>query len=217
MSARKSPFHPAAIVIAAGLFAALTAQAATTSYDTTLLAQADPAQSSGPSVNNDKFKQLKTQCEKDVPSGKASGDICAEAAALLVGDDLPDEFRDFKEDQRIRIALRLLERGVDSSNLARGRAYDWYNRIGFFGISAYADSYRAAELMDMMTKSSYAGAYLRKARASLGILALGTSEAEKRDYCPGTKKLIDEGKLDVDSAGIAKEVMNSAVCRGPAQ
>ena len=71
MSARKSPFHPAAIVIAAGLFAALTAQAATTSYDTTLLAQADPAQSSGPSVNNDKFKQLKTQCEKDVPSGKA--------------------------------------------------------------------------------------------------------------------------------------------------
>src|ERR1043165_8039398 len=66
----------------------------------------------GPSVNNEAFRKLRTQCEKEVPMGKASGDVCVEAAALLVSADLPDEFREVKEDQRIKIALRLLERGV---------------------------------------------------------------------------------------------------------
>ena len=217
MSARKSPFQPLVAVMAAGFFAALTAQADTTTYDTKPPGQAEPAQPRGPSANNDTFRQLRTQCEKDVPSGKASGDICAEAAALLVGADLPDEFREVKEDQRVKFALRLLERGVDSSNLARGRAYDWYNRIGFLGISAYADPYRAAELMEMMNKSSYPGGYLRKARSSVGILSLTTSEAEKKEYCAGTKKLVSEGKLDADSLGIAKDVLGTGACTGAGQ
>ena len=114
------------------------------------------------------------QCETEVPSGKANGDICVEAAMLLVSDpqlggDVPDEFREMKEDQRVKIALRLLERGVDSSNLARARAYDWYNKIGFLGMSPYADAYRAKELMDMMVKSGYPGGVLRKIRTNTSI------------------------------------------------
>lgn len=212
MSALKSTFHPLAAIIAAGFFAAMTAQADTTTYDTKPLRSAEPAQSSGPSANNDKYREIKTRCEKDVPSGKASGEACVEAAALLVADDLPDEFREMREDQRIKIALRLLERGVDSSNIARGRAYDYYDRVGFLGISAYADPYRANELMDLMEKSAYPGGYLRKARASVAILSITTGEAQKKEYCAGTKKLLDGGKLDADSLRIAREVMSTAAC-----
>ena len=144
--------------------------------------------------------------------GKASGDICAEAAAILVSNDLPDEFREVKEDQRIKIALRLLERGVDSSNLARSRAYDYYNRIGFLGISAYADSYRANELMVMMVESGYPGATLRKIRSQTQILSFGATEAEKRAGCAEAKKILATGKLDADSMGIGREIVGSGVC-----
>ena len=171
-----------------------------------------PARTMSPSASNELYRKLKTQCETDVACGKASADVCVEAAGLLVGNDLPDEFRESKEDQRIKIALRLLERGVDSSNVARGRAYDWYNRVGFLGLSAYADPYRAAELMEMMTKSSYPGGYLRKARSSVSILSLTTSDAEKKEYCAGARKLIAAGKLDEDSVKIAKEVLTATSC-----
>jgi hypothetical protein len=173
-----------------------------------------PAQSSAPSVNNERFKTLRAQCEKDVPAGKASGDICVEAAAILISSDLPDEFREFKEDQRIKIALRLLERGVDSSDLARARAFDYYDRIGFLGMSTYADSYRANELMVMMVQSGYAGATLRKIRSQTTILSFGATEAEKRSGCAETKKILATGKLDADSAGLARDIVGSGVCTG---
>ena len=218
MSVCKFPFHPAAAIIAAGCFAAMGAQADTTTYDTKPKTQADqPVQRTGPSLNNDKYRQLKTQCERDVQCGKASADACVEAAALLVGDDLPDEIREVREDQRVKIALRLLERGVDRSSVAQGRAYDWYNRIGFLGMSAYADPYRAAELMEMMNKSSYPGGYLRKARSSVSILSITTNDAEKKEYCAGTKKLVSEGKLDDDSQKIAREVLATTACTGTGQ
>ena len=49
-----------------------------------------PQQPTAPSVNNEAFAKMRAQCEKDVPMGKANGDICAEAAALLVGNDIPE-------------------------------------------------------------------------------------------------------------------------------
>ena len=214
MHARKSLIHSVSVVVAAACFAALTAWADTTSYDTKPLTAAEPTQRAGPSANNESFKQLRTQCEKDVPVGKANGDICVDAAALLLGNDLPDEFREVSEDQRVKIALRLLERGVDSSNLARGKAYDWYDKIGFLGMGSYADPYRAKELMDMMDKSGYPGGTLRKIRGSTSILSFGASEADKRASCATAKKMMNEGKLDADSMSIAKEVVGSGVCTG---
>lgn len=203
----------AAMAVAASL-AALPALADTSAEPNKIGTAAYTPQPSGPSAFNETFKQLRTQCEKDVPMGKASGDICAQAAAILVGNDLPDEFRETKEDQRIKIALRLLERGVDSSNIARGRAYDYYNRIGFLGMSTYADPYRAKELMDMMIESGYSGGTLRKIRSQTTILSFGATEAEKREGCAQAKKILAQGQLDTDSANLAKEIVASGVCTG---
>lgn len=221
MHARKSFFHPVVAVTAAVCFCAPGAWAAESTFPTQPGLspgepgqEAQPAQSTAPSVNNERFKQLRAKCEKDVPAGRANGDICVEAAAILVSNDLPDEFREFKEDQRIKIALRLLERGVDSSNLARARAFDYYDRIGFLGLSAYADPYRAKELMDMMVASGYPGATLRKIRSQTQILSFGATEAEKRAGCAEAKKILATGKLDADSTAIAKDIVGSGVCTG---
>ena len=202
-----------AMLVAASL-AALPALADTSAEPNRLGTAAYTPQPSGPSAYNESFKLLRTQCEKDVPIGKASGDICAQAAAILVGNDLPDEFRETREDQRIKIALRLLERGVDSSNIARGRAYDYYNRIGFLGMSTYADPYRAKELMDMMVESGYTGGTLRRIRSQTTILSFGATEAEKREACGQAKKILAAGNLDADSASLAKEIVGSGVCTG---
>ncbi len=201
-------------MMAAASLAALPAQADNSAERSTLGTAAYTPQPSGPSVNNDAFKKLRVQCEKDVPMGKASGDICVQAAAILVGNDLPDDFRETKEDQRIKIALRLLERGVDSSNLARGRAYDYYNRIGFLGMSTYADPYRAKELMDMMVESGYSGGTLRRIRSQTTILSFGATEAEKREGCAQAKKILAAGNLDADSVNLGKEIVGSGVCTG---
>lgn len=167
-------------------------------------------------LNNEIFKTLKAQCDTEVPLRKASGDICANAAAILLGEDPPDEFRDMNEGQKVKIALRLLEKGVDSSDLAKGRAYDWYNKTEFFGFGSYggySDPYRAKELMDMMTRKAYPGGALRKARASLSILALTATEAEKTESCAVAKRLLAGGKLDIDSTKIANEVLDSGHCK----
>src|SRR3954471_7008493 len=169
-----------AAFIAAACFSGIAAYADTTTYDNKPTGVADAPQPTGPSINNEAWIKLRAQCEKDVAAGKMNGDVCVEAAALLISSDLPNEFREFKEDDRIKIALRLLERGVDSSNLARAKAYDYYGRIGFLGISAYADPYRANELMMMMTESGYTGGTLRKIRTQTQITSFGATEAEKR-------------------------------------
>ncbi len=209
----KSSFRPAAVFIAAICVAAPPAFADTTTYDTPPPAAA-PARPVAPSANNDAFSKLRERCETEVSCGKTSGDLCAEAAALLFGADLPDQFRDMNEAVRVKIALRLLERGVDSSNLARGRAYDWYSRSEIFNFGGYADSFRARELMEMMTKSEYPGATLRKARSTVSILSFTSTEADKREGCTVAKKLLSGGKLDADSARIAREVVDTGVCTG---
>lgn len=185
-----------------------------------------PAPASAPApdkprgLNNETYKTLKSQCETEVPLGKAHGDICANAAAILLGEDPPDEFREMSEAQKVKIALRLLEKGVDSSDIAKGRAYDWYSKTEFFGfgsLGGYTDPYRAKELMDMMTRKSYPGGALRKARAALSLLALTVTEAERTESCAMAKRLLAEGKLDVDSTKIAAEVLDSGHCKNLAQ
>jgi hypothetical protein len=168
-------------------------------------------------VNNEAFAKLRTRCETEVSCGKAGGDICAEAAGLLLGVDPPDAFREVNEVQRVKIALRLLERGVDSSNLARAVAYEWYNKTDILGLAAYADAYRAKELLDLMVKSGYPGGVLRKARSSVGLLSFGATEGDRREACAVAKKLLDEGKLDADSARIAREIVDNSTCQNFAQ
>ena len=171
----------------------------------------------GPSRNNSAFATLRARCETEVACGKASGDVCAEAALILLGSDPPDAFRDMSESQRGKVALRMLERGVDNSNIARALAYDMYSKTDFFGLSGYTDAYRASELMNLMVKSGYPGGFLRKARSSVGLLSFGSSEVDKREACAGSRKLLDEGKLDADSAKIAREVVATGNCVDLAQ
>lgn len=166
-------------------------------------------------ANNETYKTLKSQCETPA-CGKGNGDICANAAAILLGDDPPDEFREMNEAQRTKIALRLLEKGVDSSNIATGRAYDLYSKTDVFGFGSfggYSDSYRANELMDMMIKKSYPGGALRKARTALSFFSLTVTEDEKKESCAVAKRLLAEGKLDADSAKIANEVIDNGNCK----
>jgi hypothetical protein len=165
-----------------------------------------------PSANNELFKKLRAECETDVASGKSNGDVCVDAAAILLGNDIPNEFRDMNEDQRTKIALRLLERAVDISDRARGRAYDFYIRTGLITPIPYADPYRAKELMAMMEKSGYPGGVLRKIRGMTGFLSIGSSEADKRAGCATAKKMLNEGKLDADSAAVAKGIISSILC-----
>lgn len=201
---------PIAGLLGAACFAVTMAQADTTNYDSKPTnAPAYSAPPAGPSVNNDKFYKSRESCDKD---GRANPQSCLDAAAIIVGNDLPDEFRETKEDQRVKIALRLLEKAVDSSDLARGRAFDYYDKIGFLGMSTYADPYRAKELMDMMSKSGYPGGSLRKIRSQTTILSLGASEADKRAACSEAKRMLKELKLDADSARIAQDVVSSSVC-----
>ena len=178
------------------------------------------AQPSKPSANNEIFKTLKAQCETDVACGKASGDVCADAGAILIGNDPPDDLRERPETQRIKIALRLFEKGVDSSNLAASRAYDLYARTDLLLgalTGGYSDSYRANELMELMFKRSYPGATLRKARSTVSIFSVTVSEADKKQACTLATQLKAEGKLDVDSTRIANEVLDATVCKAPTQ
>ena len=174
---------------------------------------------SKPSANNEIYAKLKTQCETDVSCGKASGDICANAAAILLGDDPPDAMRDMTQIQKNKIALRLLERGVDSSGLAAGRAFDLYDKTDMLGFlsGGVSDAYRAGELMEMMIKKNYAGGILRKARASVSFFSMTVSETEKKEGCATAKKFLDGGKLDGDSVKIANEILDTTSCKGPTQ
>lgn len=168
-----------------------------------------------PSVNNEVYLSLKTRCETEVSSGKSSGDVCAEAAAILLGNDVPDHLRDLASTTRTKIALRLLERGVDNSNLAAARAYDLYNKtdIGGFLTGGVADSYRAAELMDVMLKRNYVGASLRKSRSAVSLFSFSTPESEKRQHCDVAKQAITGGKLDADSKIVAGDILDSTICK----
>jgi len=214
MFAQKLSFRLLLAAMAAACCVSMTASADTVDYDRKPMSPGPLLQPSGPSANNDAFKKVRAQCETEVPSGKANGDICVEAAMLLVSGDIPDDYREVNEDLRIKFALRLLERGVDSSNLARGRAYDWYDKVGFLGMSSYADPNRARELMDMMIKSGYPGGILRKVRGSTSLLAFTATEAERREGCATAKKMLSEGKLDGDNTKLAKEIVESGTCTG---
>ena len=109
---------------------------------------------------------------------------------------------------------------MDSSNLAAGRAYDLYASGDFLlGLASgtYADPYRAAELMELMTRKAYPGAALRKARSVVSFFSLTVGDPEKRQGCGLASRLKAEGKLDADSARIADQVLDSNFCKNLAQ
>jgi hypothetical protein len=209
---RSKPAHTHVFVLAL----ALTGLSSTLAYGADdASAPGQPAAAAAPNPNSEIFKTLRARCETDAPCGKTSGDVCADAAAILLGTEPPDEFREMSETQRVKIALRLLEKGVDSSNLAAGRAYDLYGKSDFLlGLTsgAYADPYRANELMEMMSRRSYPGAALRKARATVSFFSMTVGDAEKRQGCALAALMKAGGKLDADSAKIADQVLESNYC-----
>jgi hypothetical protein len=178
-------------------------------------AQQDGA-SRPPSPHNETFKKLRAQCEQ-AACAPAGGDACVEAAVILMGDAAPDEFWHMSSDQRLKISLRLLEKGANNSNLARAHAYDIYSTGGFF--AGNSDPYRANELMAMMTASSYPGAALRKARAIVSIFSVGATEAERAGSCELAKSMLAGGRLDAGSRAVAQEILESNYCaaREPAK
>jgi len=170
-----------------------------------------------PGPNDEKFKVLRARCENDVGCGKASGDVCAEAAALvLLENDYPVMFVDISSALRTRIAVRLLERGVDSSNLAAARAFDIYDKSDLIGIrsAAMPDPFRARELEELLTKRGYPGMALRKARSTVSVFAVAATGAEKTQACEVATRLKAAGKLDADSVQIADQVLSSTYCEG---
>ena len=158
------------------------------------------------------IKALKARCENPVSCTKADGDACAEAAAMILDKEPVGEYYDMPSSQRTKIAIRLLERGVDTSDLAAGRAFDLYDQIGFFS-GGVGDAYRANELMQIMTKRNYVGATLRTARKGVSLLAFNTPDNEKRDHCVLAKRLLTSGKLDLDSKAVANEILEGTVCK----
>ena len=108
--------------------------------------------------SNELFAKLKAQCNAS-GCDQGSGDVCADAAALITGENMPDALREMSKDQQRKIAIRLLERGAVSSNRARAMAYDLYIEGGFLGSfsNSSADPVRAEELLELMVKSGFVG------------------------------------------------------------
>ena len=176
-----------------------------------------PIAAPAPGPNDEKFKVLRARCENDVGCGKSSGDVCAEAAALvLLENDLPSVLFEMPTILRTRLALRLLERGVDSSNLAAAKAFDIYDKADLIGIrnAAMPDAFRAKELEEILTKRAYPGMALRKARSTVSIFSLGATAGERTQACELATKLKIGGKLDADSVQIADQVLSSSYCEG---
>ena len=171
------------------------------------VAQQDAARARGPS--DEAYRKVKAQCEQTscAPSG---GESCVEAAAMLLSDTPPDAFWQVNPDQRLKIAIRLLEKGTNNSNLARGRAYDIYSSFSLIG--GFSDSYRANELMEMMTASGYPGAALRKARGAVAMFSLTATPEDKVAGCNLAKNLLARGGLDSDSQRLVKEILEAGAC-----
>jgi hypothetical protein len=85
--------------------------------------------------------------------------------------------------------------------------------LGGFLTGGVADSYRAAELLDIMTKRNYPGAELRKARAAVSLFSFSTAEADKKRNCDLAKNMLAGGKLDADSKSVANDILDTTVCK----
>ena len=70
----------------------------------------------------------------------------------------------------------------------------------------------ALQLMEMMIKSGYPGGVLRQAKANVGILSFGSSDAEKKEYCVLARKMLGAGDLDTDSIQLAKDILGAGAC-----
>lgn len=173
-----------------------------------------PAAKPGPraqGAGNEAFRKLRAQCEAESCSPRG-GEACAEAAAMVMSETPPDEFFDVSGTLRTKLAIRLLEKGTVSSNLARSRAYDIYSAFGIGAIVGHADSYRANELLRMMRADNYVGLQLREARTKTGVFHMGASDEEKARSCNLARTLSARGGLDADSARLAREILSTETC-----
>ena len=159
--------------------------------------------------SDEAYKKLRAQCEQAscAPSG---GDSCAEAAAMLLANPPPDAFWQVDEGQRLKIAIRLLEKGANNSNLARARAYDIYSSFRLIG--GFSDPYRANELMEMMTASGYPGGALRKASGAVSMFSFTATPEQQAAGCSLARNLLARGGLDSDSERLAKEIAEAGAC-----
>lgn len=174
-------------------------------------AQKDAAPGAAQTGTSDEaFRKLRSQCEAAACS-KTGGDVCIAAADSLLDDVPPIAFFEMSKNQRTRIAVRLLEIGVRTSNLARARAYDVYSELVIIGTGGQSDPYRARELMDMMVADAFPGGLLRRARQSVGLFS-GATDAEKAGACKMAKDYLAKGGLDADSTRIARDILGGSVC-----
>lgn len=169
-----------------------------------------PAASNPASTNNEAFAKLRAQCEA-ASCSKGSGDVCVSAAELLLGEDPPDAYRDMDKTQKVRNALRILERGVDSSDRAKAKAYDIYAERGILSsfTNPNLDPFRAAELLEMMLKNGYPGGAVRKLQQALTFFG-----ADKENTCKEAKAMRARKDLDADSIKILDEMSESFLCVG---
>jgi hypothetical protein len=172
--------------------------------------------SAKPGMNIEAFNVLRTQCERDVPVGKAHGNVCARVASIVLGEEAPEKFRELSSQLKSKAAVRFLEIGLVSSDIAAGRVYDIYSRgdvLGFGLLGGNADSFRAEEVMEIMLKRGYAGATLRQALSKVSFFNIQTTDVEKRQSCATAKQLTAAGKLDQDSKLFADAILESGFCR----
>jgi hypothetical protein len=163
--------------------------------------------------SNELFAKLKAQCNAS-GCDQGSGDVCADAAALITGENMPDALREMSKDQQRKIAIRLLERGAVSSNRARAMAYDLYIEGGFLGSfsNSSADPVRAEELLELMVKSGFVGGVLRQIRDGLVVFSSGDGTDKNVNLCKKGRAILAKGGLDEDSLRVANEIDNAFLC-----
>ena len=110
----------------------------------------------------------------------------------------------------MKIAIRLLEKGANNSNLAPARAYDIYSSFRLIG--GFSDPYRANELMEMMTASGYPGGALRKARGAVATFSFTATPETRAAGCSLARNLLARGGLDADSQRLAKKIAEAGAC-----
>lgn len=171
------------------------------------------------SANNEVFAKLRAQCEATGCS-RTGGDVCADAATVLLGEDLPDAYREMDKNQVRKIAVRLLEKATDHSNRARVMAYDIYagasGGLSFLLMDPNKDPVRAVELLDMMEKSGYVPGIMRKLKSLLSLLSSGDKDSVAA--CNKVRAMLAKGGLDRESLQMAKEIDEDTMrCPKPLQ
>jgi hypothetical protein len=178
-------------------------------------AKVENAAAAAPVVNpNDAlFVKLRVQCEAVGCNPPGNGDVCVDAVAILMLEEpaSPEFFRDMNKTGKKLLIMRLLEKGVPTSNRARAMAYDMYMESAALGsfVNPVSDPYRASELGEMMAASGFVGGKLRQIRDSIKVFGSRESNAV---FCKQGRAILAKGGLDETSLRIANEIDSSSAC-----